>query len=72
LHLDRERFRPGISDEELLLRLTMPEEQVDAMVAARGSRNPSATLLREVAKRESVLHLRVQTGERTLEWRREA
>lgn len=30
----RHRFRPGISDEELLLRATMPEDQVDAMVAA--------------------------------------
>ena len=32
------RFGAGISDEELLLRLTMPAEQVDAMVAARGAR----------------------------------
>ena len=31
----RERFGARISEEELLLRLTMPEEQVDAMVAAR-------------------------------------
>jgi oxaloacetate decarboxylase alpha subunit len=31
----RERFGRSISEEELLLRLTMPEEQVDAMVAAR-------------------------------------
>jgi oxaloacetate decarboxylase (Na+ extruding) subunit alpha len=30
----RTRFGSRISDEELLLRLTMPEEQVDAMVAA--------------------------------------
>jgi oxaloacetate decarboxylase (Na+ extruding) subunit alpha len=29
----RERFHTGISDEELLLRLTMPAEQVDAMLA---------------------------------------
>ena len=29
----RDRFGQGISDEELLLRLTMPAEQVDAMVA---------------------------------------
>jgi oxaloacetate decarboxylase (Na+ extruding) subunit alpha len=28
----REKFREGISEEELLLRLTMPAEQVDAMV----------------------------------------
>ena len=31
----RERFGTGISEEELLLRLTMPAEQVDAMIAAR-------------------------------------
>ena len=31
----RERFGSLISEEELLLRLTMPEEQVDAMIAAR-------------------------------------
>ena len=30
----RRRFAPGISDEELLLRATMPAEQVDAMLAA--------------------------------------
>jgi oxaloacetate decarboxylase alpha subunit len=32
----REKFGTGLSEEELLLRLTMPAEQVDAMVAARG------------------------------------
>ncbi len=38
----RERFGARISDEELLLRLTMPEQQVDAMIAARnGSRAPA-------------------------------
>ena len=31
----RQRFGARISEEELLLRLTMPAEQVDAMVAAR-------------------------------------
>ena len=34
----RERFGARISEEELLLRLTMPAEQVDAMVAAAGAR----------------------------------
>jgi oxaloacetate decarboxylase alpha subunit len=40
----RERFGSRISEEELLLRLTMPEEQVDAMVAARNGEHsrPSA------------------------------
>ncbi len=44
LHLDgaRERFGRGISEEDLLLRLTMPGEQVDAMVAARGRRAHAA------------------------------
>jgi oxaloacetate decarboxylase alpha subunit len=38
----REKFGTGIAEEELLLRLTMPAEQVDAMVAARGTAKPSA------------------------------
>src|SRR5207244_12426589 len=77
----RARFGSGISDEELLLRLTMPEEQVDAMlasspvparprIAAGPNRSPVVTLLSEVAKRRSIVHLRVQKGEETLEWRR--
>ena len=36
----RERFGRRISDEDLLLRLTMPAEQVDAMVAARDGGSP--------------------------------
>ncbi|HEY3771531.1 MAG TPA: hypothetical protein VGL69_00925 [Solirubrobacteraceae bacterium] len=40
----RGRFGASISEEELLLRLTMPAEQVDAMIAARGSvRSAAAT-----------------------------
>src|SRR5581483_6181394 len=57
----RERFGTRISDEELLLRLTMPEEQVDAMLAApplserppspaRAGRDPIVKLLREVER----------------------
>jgi oxaloacetate decarboxylase alpha subunit len=80
IHLEgaRARFGSRISDEELLLRLTMPEEQVDAMVAGRASAapppspagSPSARLLREVARREPVRHIRVETGDRVLEWNR--
>jgi oxaloacetate decarboxylase alpha subunit len=74
----RARFGTRISDEELLLRLTMPEEQVDAMVAGRAATAPppspagsaSARLLREVARREPVQHIRVETGDRVLEWSR--
>jgi oxaloacetate decarboxylase alpha subunit len=77
----RQRFRPGISDEELLLRLTMPQDQVDAMLAAPpiAERAPSATvsdrhplvrLLREVERRKSISYLRVQKGDDLVEWRR--
>lgn len=54
----RRRFPPTLSDEEFLLRATMPGDQVDAMKAAgpaRRSYNPDAQplikLLREAAKR---------------------
>lgn len=57
---------PGISDEELLLRAHMPEEQVDAMVAAGpASRHfnpelgPVLTLLDELGSRPSVHDLAV-------------
>ena len=55
LHLDgaRERFGSRISDEELLLRLTMPGEQVDAMLTASDepSRPSPATAARPSAPR---------------------
>jgi oxaloacetate decarboxylase (Na+ extruding) subunit alpha len=76
LHLERERFGAGISDEELLLRLTMPAEQVDAIGtaqparAAPSGRNPVVTLLQEVAKRKSITQLRVQKGDDLVVWRR--
>ena len=37
----RERFGPRIADEELLLRLTMPAEQVDAMLAGAPASEPA-------------------------------
>jgi oxaloacetate decarboxylase alpha subunit len=77
LHVDRARFRKGISDEELLLRLVMPAEQVDAMRSVgdaapevRSVRHPVVRLLREVAKREEVTHLSVAAGDDRIEWRR--
>jgi len=77
----RARFGAGISDEELLLRLTMPEEQVDAMRAAgpiaerTGSaafagRHPLVQLLREVERRRSISYLRVSKGDDLVVWRR--
>ncbi len=82
LHLEgaRARFGRRISDEELLLRLTMPAEQVDAMLASpqagAGSRPPApkrhpvVTLLNAVAERRPVTHLRVQAGDELVVWRR--
>jgi oxaloacetate decarboxylase alpha subunit len=83
LHLEdaRERFGKRISDEELLLRLTMPEEQVNAIIASpaaaagrpaagRQGRHPLVTLLYEVAKRRSITHMRVQTEDELVVWRR--
>jgi len=77
----RRRLGPGISDEELLLRLTMPEEQVNAMLASppdraesrarpHRDRHPVVTLLREVAKRRSITYLRVEKGDDVVVWRR--
>jgi hypothetical protein len=60
----------------------MPAEQVDAMIAARGDRKPApgtrpgedplVWLLREVAERESISYLRVQTDDDLVVWRRAA
>jgi len=76
----RERFGTRIADEELLLRLTMPAEQVDAMIAARGKpaplpaarpgRAPIVTLLRELERRPQVTRLSMVKDGETLEWRR--
>jgi oxaloacetate decarboxylase (Na+ extruding) subunit alpha len=83
LHLEgaRERFGRRIPDEELLLRLTMPEEQVSAALAspaaapgprpaARPGRHPLVTLLQELARRKSIRHVRVQKGDDLVVWRR--
>jgi oxaloacetate decarboxylase (Na+ extruding) subunit alpha len=76
----RERFGSRISEDELLLRLTMPAEQVDAMVqAARGARPapprpgraPLVRLLEEVARRPAIAELRLRRGDTVVEYRRE-
>ncbi len=46
----RKRFKPGISDEELLLRATMPAGEVDAMIAAGPARRNYTPALRPVLK----------------------
>lgn len=75
----RARFGRDISDEELLLRLTMPAEQVDAMLASsaapahpavRPARHPVVTLLRALEHRSSVTQLRVRKDDDLVEWRR--
>lgn len=57
----RKRFKPGISDEEFLLRAVMPAEQVDQMIANGPSRRhytpeiqPVMSLLREMESRKDV------------------
>jgi oxaloacetate decarboxylase alpha subunit len=75
----RERFGARVSDEELLLRLTMPAEQVDAMLAAsrgerpaqpRPGRDPLVRLLHEVARRPSIGYLRFEKDGALVEYRR--
>jgi oxaloacetate decarboxylase alpha subunit len=75
----RQRFGNRISEEELLLRLTMPAEQVGAMVAARGhapapaarpGRAPLVTLLQELARRPAISRLALRKDGETVVWRR--
>ncbi|HWL98403.1 MAG TPA: hypothetical protein VNP20_13725 [Nocardioidaceae bacterium] len=62
----RRDFASGISDEELLLRATMPGDQVDAMLAAGPARRhynpevqPLLRLLEEVGRRPDISELTV-------------
>jgi oxaloacetate decarboxylase (Na+ extruding) subunit alpha len=77
----RERFGSRISDEELLLRLTMPAEQVDAMLASQGrplelaarnhvNRAPVVELLRELEQRPGISYLEMVRDDETVVWRR--
>lgn len=76
----RERLGRRISDEELLLRLTMPAEQVDAMIEARGhqaplpaarpGRAPLVTLLRELERRPAITSFSLVKDGETVVWRR--
>jgi oxaloacetate decarboxylase alpha subunit len=76
----RERFGQRISEEELLLRLTMPEEQVDAMIAsretpfpspaARPGRSPLVTLMHELARRPDISQFELTQNGDTVVWRR--
>ena len=76
----RGRFGRRISEEELLLRLTMPGEQVDAMIEARGRpapapaarprASPLVALLRELAGRPAISRLELAKDGETVVWRR--
>ena len=72
----RARFGAGISDEELLLRMTMPAEQVDAMLQGAPPTRPTATgdpvvrLLAELDRRRDLGFVRVQKADTLVEWRR--
>jgi oxaloacetate decarboxylase alpha subunit len=65
----RRKFRRGISYEEFLLRATMPEQQVDAMLAAGPAAShynpdlePVKELLRELKTRPKLSQLVVEKG----------
>lgn len=69
----RARFPRGIPDEELLLRATMPEEQVEGMLAAGTSkatynpeRQPIDRLLEELSSRPPLDELMLETEGGTL------
>ena len=79
----RDRFGARISEEDLLLRLTMPAEQVDAMVAARDGqgpapapaarpgRSPLVTLVDALAHRPAITEFELTQNEGdTVVWRR--
>jgi oxaloacetate decarboxylase alpha subunit len=64
----RARFAPGLSDDEFLMRATMPSQQVDAMLSAGGglrhynpATRPLQKLLRELATRPPIAELVVET-----------
>src|SRR4051794_32431156 len=76
----RERYGTRISDEELLLRMTMPAEQVDAMIEAsrgerpalpRPGRDPLVRRLHEVTRRPAITYLRLEKDDDVVEYRRE-
>jgi oxaloacetate decarboxylase alpha subunit len=77
----RARFGARISEEELLLRLTMPAEQVDAIEhgpasrprgAAAPARAPLVRLLDELDRRPAITYLRAERGDDLVVWRRGA
>lgn len=70
----RQRFGRTVSDEDLLLRAVMPAEQVDAMVAARGSstRKTLASMLENLGSGSARTTIALSKGDTSLEVTREA
>ncbi|MBI2957414.1 MAG: biotin carboxyl carrier protein [Chloroflexi bacterium] len=65
--LRKESGQPGISDEELLLRLLYPKQHVDAMLAAEPSRTsypradkPAMALIKELTRRKDASYVRLE------------
>jgi oxaloacetate decarboxylase (Na+ extruding) subunit alpha len=72
----RKQHGKHLSDEEFLLRVVMPADQVDAMVAAGPSRQnynaktrPIEQLMSELTKRPDVTHIRIEKPDFKLELR---
>jgi len=75
----RRRIGPGLSDEEFLLRATMPAGQVDAMCAAgpaprhyNPTLRPVLSLLRQLTARRDLNHISLQKAGFRLELHRHA
>jgi oxaloacetate decarboxylase alpha subunit len=73
----RQRFGGRLSDEEFLLRATMPAGQVDAMVAAGPARrhynptlSPVVDLIRKLSARDDLEYVSIDKGRVRLELRR--
>ncbi|MGH8327594.1 MAG: biotin carboxyl carrier protein, partial [Steroidobacteraceae bacterium] len=63
----RKKLGNGLSDEELLLRATMPQSQVDAMLAAGPaarhydpSSRPAMDLIRKLTSRRDLTHVSIE------------
>ena len=77
--LRKEIGRPGISDDELLLRVLFPEEHVEATISAgpiekdypRGDK-PVMALIHELTKQKELSHVQVQKEGFSLSMRRNA
>jgi len=73
----RALFGKGISDEEFLLRATMPGNLIDAMLAAgpavrhyNPDSRPLLDLVRQLTARRDINHVAIEKGDIKLELRR--